>query len=323
MSSRRVRPPRAYSRISSEPTPSRSAASPPAPSPGSSDSATEGRSSRRIAPHRVPRGRLIADGLAEEPDAVADVAGLVVMDQRIPMGESRQEPLAPEELGDEPVRRQAERALEDQVVERDEADLRLEVGGLSDQPLVRLHQRLVEDPPERGGDLGARPLHVGGDGGRRGDDLVLEPRVELHVTGLVDLLGRQESRLLLAAVGTDEAGELGRDPLLGDHQRSQHPVDQRSVRLAHPSPLAPVLGEVDRERAPLRALPVAIEGLRVVELDPVVAHEPRPARPGQGRPPRSRIRRRRSNPPSLPARSSSPAAAVSSNRRSPVRAFFN
>ena len=59
---------------------------------------------------------------------------------------------------------------------------------------------LVEDRPERGRDLLAGALDVRGDQRGLGDDLVLEARVELHVPGLVDLLGGQERDLLLAAV---------------------------------------------------------------------------------------------------------------------------
>ena len=71
---------------------------------------------------------------------------------------------------------------------------------------------------------------VRGDHVGLGDHLVLEARVELHVACLVDLLGGQEGGLLLAAVGADEAGELGRDALLGDHQRGQQEEDQLSER---------------------------------------------------------------------------------------------
>ena len=87
-----------------------------------------------------------------------------------------------------------------------------------DQLLVGLDQRLVEDLAEGRRDLSPGSLDVGGDRRRRVDDLVLEAGVELHVPGLVDLLGGEEGRLLLGAVGADQAGELGRDPLLGDHQ---------------------------------------------------------------------------------------------------------
>ena len=55
-----------------------------------------------------------------------------------------------------------------------------------------LDERLVEDAPEGGAELLARPRHVGGDRGGIGDDLVLEARVELQVARLVDLLGGEE-----------------------------------------------------------------------------------------------------------------------------------
>ena len=70
---------------------------------------------------------------------------------------------------------------------------------------------------------------MGGDRCGFGDRFVLESGVELHVAGLVDLLGGEEAGFFLAFGGHDEAGELGRDPLLGDHQRRQRPVDEGFV----------------------------------------------------------------------------------------------
>ena len=107
---------------------------------------------------------------------------------------------------------------------------------------------------------------MGGDRARVGDHLILEASVELHVARLIDLLGRQEGRLLLAAVGADQPGELGGDPLLGDHQRGQDPEDQAPVLLAEALPLLFVSGEVDRKRRPLALLPMDIESLRVEEV---------------------------------------------------------
>ena len=106
-----------------------------------------------------------------------------------------------------------------------------------------------------------------GDRGRVGDHLVLEARVELHVARLVDLLGGEEGRLLLGAIGADQAGELGGDPLLGDHQRGQHPEDQPPVLLAQLVPLLAVGARSIAKGRPLLVLPVAVEGLRVVEVD--------------------------------------------------------
>src|SRR5215212_3386659 len=54
-------------------------------------------------------------------------------------------------------------------------------------------------------------------------DLVLIAGVELHVARLVHLLRCKEGGLLLRPVGPDQAGELRRDPLLGDDQRRQRP----------------------------------------------------------------------------------------------------
>ena len=135
---------------------------------------------------------------------------------------------------------------------------------------MQLHERLVEELTERVRDLLPGALDVGGDRLRLGDHLVAEARVELHVARLVDLLGREEGRLLLRRVGGHEAGELGRDALLGDHQRGQREVDDLAQGRLHLRPLLPVVREVDREGAPLGLLPAAIERLRVVQLD--VAH---------------------------------------------------
>ena len=132
---------------------------------------------------------------------------------------------------------------------------------------MRLDEALIEDGREGGRELLTRAGDVVGDRGGVGDDLVLEPRVELHVARLVDLLGREEGRLLLAAVREHEPGELGRDALLRDHQGRERPVDEPAVVLAHLRPLVAVGVEVDRERVPLRVLPVAVERLRIVEVD--------------------------------------------------------
>src|SRR3954452_10880429 len=214
---------------------------------------------------------LLADRLAQEPDAVADVTGLVVMDLRIALDETGQQTVLVEVVGDELEARQSERAFEHEVVERDEADLRGQVAGIDEQLLMRLDECDVEDLAEGVADALAGPRHMRTDLGRRRDDLVLEPRVELHVPRLVDLLGRQEGRLLLAVVGGDETGELRRDALLGDHQRCEHEVDERALLLVELRPLLPVGGEIDVERRPLRPLPATVERLRVVELQ-TVAH---------------------------------------------------
>ena len=85
-----------------------------------------------------------------------------------------------------------------------------EVGGLGDEPLVRVRRAASSKiVAERVGDVLAGALRrARRSASGRGDDLVLEARVELHVPRLVDLLGGEERRLLLAAVGADEPGEL-------------------------------------------------------------------------------------------------------------------
>jgi hypothetical protein len=103
---------------------------------------------------------------------------------------------------------------------------------------------------------------VRADRGRIRDHLVLEARVELHVPDLVDELRRQEAALLLVVLGEHESAELRRDPLLGDHQGAQHPVEKRSFLLGELPPIRPVACEIDVLRRPVRAFPVLIELLR-------------------------------------------------------------
>ena len=179
-----------------------------------------------------------------------------MVDLRVAVHKTGQQLLAFEIAGDEIERGEAEGSLEDQVVEGDETDLGLGIGGVGEQLLMGLDQSDVEDRPKGRRDLLSSTLDVGGDRGRVGDHLVLEASVELHVARLIDLLGRQEGRLLLAAVGADQPGELGGDPLLGDHQRGQDPEDQAPVLLAQALPLLFVSGEVDRKRRPLALLPM-------------------------------------------------------------------
>ena len=72
-------------------TPSTSAPPPPG---GLSDSATDGSSSRSVSRTVSRLLGLPADGLAQEPDAVPDVAGLVVVDQGVALDEPREQVLA-------------------------------------------------------------------------------------------------------------------------------------------------------------------------------------------------------------------------------------
>jgi len=90
------------------------------------------------------------------------------------------------------------------VVDRHERDLRGAISGVGEEAFVGGDELVVKDHPEGGRDLLAGALDVRGDAGRLCDDLILEARVELHVPGLVDLLGGQERDLLLAAICADE-----------------------------------------------------------------------------------------------------------------------
>jgi hypothetical protein len=122
--------------------------------------------------------------------------------------------------------RDAERALDDHVVDRHEVDLGLAVARLAPQAVVSLHERLVEDPAKRLAEHLPGAGHVGGDRGRVGHNLVLEAGVELHVAVLVDQLRGEVAALLLVVLGEHEPAELRGDPLLRNHQRRQHPVEE-------------------------------------------------------------------------------------------------
>ena len=102
-----------------------------------------------------------------------------------------------EVVADELERGQSQRALDDLVVQRDEADLGAEIARICEELLVRVNESDVEDLAESVRHLLPGALDVGGDPRRRGDDLILVARVELHVPRFVDLLGGQERDLLL------------------------------------------------------------------------------------------------------------------------------
>ena len=85
------------------------------------------------------------------------------------------------------------------------ATLAARSAGVGDEALVGGDEAVVEERAKGVGDLRAGARHVRGDRRRRRGDLVLKARVELHVARLVDLLGGQERRLLLAGVRADEA----------------------------------------------------------------------------------------------------------------------
>ena len=212
--------------------------------------------------HDVREPRVDRDGLLEKPRAVGDVAVLVVVDARVSLAKAREQTLALEHARRELEGRQPQRPLQDLVVDRDEGDLRRDVARIGDEALVRGDEPVVEERAKGVGDLRAGAGHVLGDHRRPRDD-VLKARVELHVACLVDLLGGEEGRLLLAGVRTDEPGELRRDALLGDHERAEDELDQRPV--GDRRPLLGVRAELDLERVPLRPLPVDVERLRVVQ----------------------------------------------------------
>src|SRR4029079_2621600 len=180
--------------------------------------------SQRVA-HRLAELGALAHRLAQEPHAVADVPRLVVMHLVVALDEARQQALPAQVVGDELEGGQAERALEHEVVERHEADLRGHIAGVREELVVQLDERAVDELTERVRDLLAGALDMSADRLRFRDHLVAEARVELHVASFVDLLGPEETLLLLRRLRRDQAGELRRDALLGDHQRGQREVD--------------------------------------------------------------------------------------------------
>ena len=125
---------------------------------------------------------------------------------------------------------------------------------------------VVEDRPEGRRDLLAGALDVGGDERGLRDDLVLEARVELHVPRLVDLLGRQERHLLLAAVrarpGRRTCVVIRSSATISEPRTKD--TSERSSIAAHCSRST---GQIDVPRAPLALLPVAVERLRVVQVE--------------------------------------------------------
>ena len=107
-------------------------------------------------------------------------------------------------------------------------------------------------------------------------DLVLEARVELHVPHLVDELGREVAALLLVVLRQHQPAELGRDSLLGDHQRAEREVEELALGLVEPGPVGRVRDQVDVLGRPVRVLPVEVELLRVLELGGGLAHAGHP-----------------------------------------------
>jgi hypothetical protein len=117
------------------------------------------------------------------------VPRLVVVDLRVALDEAGKKALFGQIVRRELEGGQAEGALEDQVVERHEGDLGRLALWLGDESLVELHKGPVEEPLKSGRDVLAATLDVGGDQIGLGDHLVAEAGIELHVAGLVDLLG--------------------------------------------------------------------------------------------------------------------------------------
>ena len=209
--------------------------------------------------------RIVVHGLAQEPGAVGDVALLVGRDPPVAVREAREQLPLREQVEQEVGGDDAQGPLEDHVVDRHEVDLGLAIAGIEAEPVVGLHQSLVEDVLERLAQNLARPRHVRGDRPGIRDHLVLEAGVELHVPDLVDELRREEAALLLVVLRQHQPDELGRDPLLGDHQRAEREVEELALGLVEPGPVGRVAAEVDVLGRPVGVLPVEVELLRVLE----------------------------------------------------------
>ena len=152
MFSRRVRPSSANPRISSPLAPSASQSVSPR-SGGASALATAGSSSWSLVRIWSRERRVALRGFAQVPDAVADVALLVVVDVAVAIDEPGQQLVVRQVARDELKRRQPERALDHQVIDRHEVDLRERVDGVGGESFVGGHERLVEDDRERVAEL--------------------------------------------------------------------------------------------------------------------------------------------------------------------------
>ena len=120
-----------------------------------------------------------------------------------------QDPARLEELRHEVLARQCEHALDQEVVDDDVVDLRLDVLRVVDQALAGVDEHAVEQLDERVAHVAARHLEPAGD--RRvavARHLAIPAVEELHVPRLVHLLRREERLLLLVLVGHDEPREL-------------------------------------------------------------------------------------------------------------------
>ena len=78
------------------------------------------------------------------------------------------------------------------------------------------HERLIEDHGERFAQLFAGAGHVAGDRRRLSDHLVLKPGIELHMTGLVDLLGGEKAASPSLSAAITRPANLVVNPLLGE-----------------------------------------------------------------------------------------------------------
>ena len=117
---------------------------------------------------------------------------LVLGDQPEALDPAREDALALHEVGQEPLPGERERALDDHVVERHEVDLRLDVGGVLDQPLTPLDEHAVEHLDERRVEVLAGLREPVLECPVDAEHLLVEAVEVLRVARLVDLLRGQE-----------------------------------------------------------------------------------------------------------------------------------
>ena len=153
------------------------------------------------------------------------------------------------------------------MVERHEVDLRLDVAGVLDQALAPVDEHPVEHLDERRVEVLARPLQAILEGAVQAEHLLVEAVEVLGVARLVDLLGGQEGLFALTLVGHHETRELRGHALLADEERGQVPRHLLAQLAVQARPVLLVLGEVDRVRLPVLALPQLIQLLRRHQRD--------------------------------------------------------
>ena len=128
----------------------------------------------------------------------------------------------------------------------------------SSSDIVSSRSKVLRKPQVSCGSMAASrpPMSVAADAG----DLAHEAREEDRVASLVDLLGGEEVLLLLARRGVDVGRQAVGHRVLAPEEERVVPERRRALELGELLlPLAGVLGEVDRRRAPVALLPARVQ----------------------------------------------------------------